>query len=268
VHPLAERLVDHIRKHDLLKPGDRVGVAVSGGPDSVAVLRLLLELRKELGIVLSAVHVNHKLRGTESDEDHEFVTRLASEYKLPLHATAADVPKHAAEAHMSLEAAARKLRYGYFEQLFQHRLLDKVATGHTLDDQAETVLMRIMRGTGMKGLRAIQPRILVEGDDFSGEVVRPLLNFRRRELQQYLNALGQAWREDSTNLNSKYTRNRVRHKLLPLLEEEFNPAVTETLAELAEIARDRRLDGHSGSVDSRPAAFTCGFRSSSSDWPD
>src|SRR5207248_9228031 len=137
----------------------RVGVAVSGGPDSVALLRLLLELRKELGVVLSAVHVNHKLRGTESDADNEFVSNLAAEHNLVLQASSADVPKHAAEAHMSLEAAARKLRYGYFEQLFHDRLLDKAVTGHTLDDQAETVLMRIMRGTGMKGLRAIQPRI-------------------------------------------------------------------------------------------------------------
>jgi tRNA(Ile)-lysidine synthase len=254
VPPFADKLLEQIRKHDLLKPGDRVGVAVSGGPDSVALLRLLLQLRKELGIVLSVVHLNHKLRGTESDEDHQFVARLASEYKLPLHASSGDVPKRAAEAHMSFETAAREVRYDYFKQLLHDRLLDKVVTGHTLDDQAETVLMRIMRGTGMKGLRAIQPRIVVEGDDYSGEVVRPLLSFRRRELQEYLNALGQSWREDSTNLDSKYTRNRVRQKLLPLLEEEFNPSFAQTLAELAEIARaeedywESEIEGWMGTV--------------------
>jgi tRNA(Ile)-lysidine synthase len=254
VHSLTDKLLDHIRKQDLLRPGDRVGVAVSGGSDSVALLRLLLELRKELGIVLSVVHLNHKLRGAESDADQKFVSDLTTAYKLTLHATSADVTKHAGESRLSLEAAARELRYEYFEQLLQDGLLDKVATGHTLDDQAETILMRLIRGTGMRGLRGIQPRLEAETDEGSKEIIRPLLSARRSELRAYLASLGQTWREDSTNLEPKYTRNRVRQLLLPLLEHEFNPSIAQNLAELAEIARaeedywESEVEGWMGTV--------------------
>src|SRR6266478_6586960 len=156
VETLAQRVTGYIRRHKLLNPGDRVGVAVSGGADSIALLRLLLELRSELGIVLSVVHFNHKLRGLESDEDEAFVSHLAREHKLVFHATSADVKEEAAAQGLSLEAAARELRYGFFQQLVEpdaedRSQLDKVATGHTLDDQAETVLMRMLRGSGMRG---------------------------------------------------------------------------------------------------------------------
>jgi len=252
-------------------------VAVSGGIDSVALLRLLLELRLELGIVLSVVHFDHGLRGAESDSDQEFVAGLAREHGLEFHAASGDVAQLASEEHSGLEAAARELRYGFFRSLLGSdevdeiepafpqglkpessgqldgtaeavplpsptppHILDKVVTGHTLDDQAETVLMRLIRGTGLRGLGGIYPRILVEREDEDGhgEIVRPLLGIRRRELEQYLVDLKQPWREDSTNADSKFTRNRVRRLVLPLLEREFNPAVVESFAELAEIARD------------------------------
>jgi len=343
VHSLAERVFDHIRREELLRAGDRVGVAVSGGIDSVALLRLLLELRQELGIVLAVVHFNHKLRGAESDADQEFVAGLAQEPGLEFYVGSGDAARVAAEQHSGIEVAARELRYGFFGELLgawdsgtagaeargnelidrsagsaaqpksvpqglkpgqqewtlrgaeaplfhgtprpgtslhstplhanprhgtlfhgraepgpfpnpepsaaedarfqsriQRNMLDKIATGHTLDDQAETVLMRLIRGTGLRGLGGIYPRIVVEhGDGESyGEIVRPLLGIRRRELEQYLADLKQPWREDSTNADSKFTRNRVRKLVLPLLEREFNPAVVEGFAELAEIARD------------------------------
>src|SRR5215813_4393111 len=254
VRPLAEQLVHHLRKHELLKAGDRVGVAVSGGSDSLALLQLLIEIRTELGLVLLIVHVNHKLRGAESDQDEEFVANLAAEHKLILHATSAEVAKHAAESGRSVEAAARELRYDYFQQLFRDRVLDKVVTGHTLDDQAETVLLRLIRGTGMRGLRGIQPRIEVDDESASGQIVRPILDFRRSEPLGYLQSLGKPWREDSTNRESRYTRNRVRQLLIPLLEREFNPSVMQNLSELAEIARaeedywESEVDGWMGTV--------------------
>jgi tRNA(Ile)-lysidine synthase len=248
-------------------------------------LRLLIELRHELGIVLSVVHFNHELRGAESEADQEFVAKLACEHGLEFHAARGDVARLAAEEHSGLEAAARELRYGFFRELLGSgeeaetelvpetpqglksestmerigtpegvpfpnpvraaaesppRVLNKIATGHTLDDQAETVLMRLIRGTGLRGLGGIYPRIAVEHEDGEryGEIVRPLLAIRRCELEQYLADLKQPWREDSTNADSKFTRNRVRKLVLPLLEREFNPAVVESLAELAEIARD------------------------------
>jgi tRNA(Ile)-lysidine synthase len=270
VHTLAERVLSHIRRQELLRAGDRVGVAVSGGLDSVALLRLLLELRQELGIVTSVVHFNHKLRGAESDADQEFVANLAREYDLEFHVDGEDVAAQAAEEHTSIETAARELRYGFFRYLLGgegdgnpsaaetpvHRaaenrspesaappksehFLTRILTGHTLDDQAETVLMRMIRGAGLRGLGAIHPRILVgdEEGEISGEIVRLLLTTRHRELEQYLKDIGQPWREDSTNSDARFTRNRVRKLVVPLLEQEFNPAVAENLAELAEIAR-------------------------------
>lgn len=253
MHPLALRLLSHIRRQELLNAGDRVGVAVSGGIDSVALMRLLLELRAELGIVLFVVHFNHKLRGAESEGDQKFVADLAREYGLEFLSDTEDVAAHAAKEGVSLETAARELRYGFFRHLLGAKgvperpalskldksMLGKIVTGHTLDDQAETVLMRVIRGTGLAGLGAIHPRIAVEDDvgEFSGEIVRPLLTTRRPELEQYLKDIGQIWREDSTNADHAFTRNRVRRFVVPLLEKEFNPAVAGNLAELAEIAR-------------------------------
>jgi tRNA(Ile)-lysidine synthase len=277
VHELTQRLLDHIRRQELLHAGDRLGVAVSAGIDSVALLRLLLELRSELGIVLSVIHFNHKLRGAEADADQEFVAKLACQHGLEFLSDGVDVAQHASDQHVSVEAAARELRYGFFRELLGSEdadaeasstsgakaqdcdpvnrnaesaappqsgtspaiLLTKIATGHTLDDQAETVLMRLVRGTGLRGLGGIHPRLIVEDDagDTLGEIIRPLLEVRRRELEQYLQTLGQQWREDSTNPDVKFTRNRMRQLVLPLLEREFNPVVAENLAELAEIAR-------------------------------
>lgn len=290
VHPLAERVLSHIGRQELLRAGNRVGVAVSGGIDSVALLRLLLELRGELGVVLSVVHFNHKLRGEESDADERFAANLARQHDLEFLSDSEDLVQYAADEHVSVEAAARELRYGFFRHLLGEDRdgdpqglkpstncavdgtaeavpfpgsgaanpgpaflaseksgstepfpvpLNKVATGHTLDDQAETVLMRMIRGSGLRGLGAIYPRIAVEGDDgeLCGEIVRPLLAVRRSELEQYVKEIGQSWRDDSTNVDVSFTRNRVRKLVLPLLEKEFNPAVAEGLAELAEIAR-------------------------------
>ena len=277
VHPLAERVLSHIRRLGLLKAGDRVGVAVSGGIDSVGLLRVLLELRGELGIVLSVVHFNHKLRSAESDADQEFVANLAREHDLEFFVDGDDVAQLASQEKISVEAAARELRYGFFQYLLgegreaepqglkpvsltepdgtagsralskqdppplskQNPPVDKIVTGHTLDDQAETVLMRLIRGSGLRGIAGIYQRIPVESEDgeLSGEIVRPLLAFRRRELETFLNDCKQRWREDSTNASDHFTRNRVRKLVVPLLEKEFNPAVAENLAELAEIAR-------------------------------
>ena len=275
VHSLAQRVLSHIRRQELLHAGERVGLAVSGGIDSVSLLRLMLELRGKLGIVLSVVHFNHKLRGAESDADAAFVADLARGHGLQFYCDSDDVAGHAAAERISLEAAARELRYGFFRHLIRegelqglnpsrenppqrgpegplfhgdsersstkHAVskLDKILTGHTLDDQAETVLMRLIRGAGLRGLGGIHPQIAVEGDDgeICGEIIRPLLEIRRRDLEQYLNDIGQAWREDSTNADDHFTRNRVRQLVVPLLEREFNPSVAENLAELAEIAR-------------------------------
>jgi tRNA(Ile)-lysidine synthase len=222
-----------------MRAGDRVAAAVSGGADSVALLRLLLEVRSELGIVLSVAHVNHKLRGEESDEDERFVKELALRHGLEFHVCEAPLDP---ARNSGIEAAARKLRYDFFRQLARENRAAKFATAHTIEDQAETVLLRIFRGTGVRGLSGIHPRLVLddEGEDKTrvvAEVVRPLLQFRRVELQEFLRSRGQAWREDSSNRDLSFLRNRVRHVLLPVLLENFGAATVENLADLAEIAR-------------------------------
>ncbi len=238
-----QRTLEQIRRTELLAPGNRIGVAVSGGADSVGLLRILLDLRDEIGIVLSVVHFNHKLRGAESEAEERFVTDLAREMQLEYHVASGDAAAEAAASGISVEAAARELRYSFFGQLMSPSdeavsKLDKVATGHTLDDQAETVLMRAVRGSGMRGLAGIYPVFDIEMDDeFVGEVIRPLLGVRHAELVQYLEEIAQKWCEDSSNLDAKFTRNRMRHSVMPVLERQFNPAVQQALSELAEIAR-------------------------------
>ncbi|MGB7149261.1 MAG: tRNA lysidine(34) synthetase TilS [Terriglobales bacterium] len=252
MHELAERLLQTIRNSNSLHAGDRVAAAVSGGADSVALLCLLLDLREELGIVLSIAHVNHKLRGEESYDDERFVAQLAQQHGLELHLRAAPIEGRGGNrqdrdkiivAVSGVEAAARELRYGFFRELACGGRVTKIATAHTLDDQAETILLRIFRGTGIRGLAGIHPRIIFEEKGHvRGEVVRPLLGFRRATLQGFLRERGQGWREDSSNQNITFLRNRVRHRLLPLIVEEFGESSIEHMSELAEIARAE--EGH------------------------
>ena len=237
---MREKVLACIREHELLRAGDRVGVAVSGGADSVALLRALFELRDELGVVLSVLHFNHKIRGADADEDERFVAALAGQHGLEFRLSSADVPAYAAEHKLSLETAGRQARYQFFESFLQRKALDVVATGHTMDDQAETVLMRVLRGAGTRGLGGIHPRKEVLSCDGKrvGYIVRPLLGIRRAEVRDYLQLLHQPWREDATNADLQYTRNRIRHGLIPLIETRFKPMAVAALAQLAEVARE------------------------------
>lgn len=225
----------YIRQREMVRAGDRIGLAVSGGADSVALLRLMLELAGELGLVLSVVHFHHKIRGAEADADQRFVAELAQQYRLPLRCGCGDAPAYAASQRLSLETAARQLRYQYFSQVLGSGAVTKIATAHTLDDQAETVLLRLIRGAGTRGLAGIYPKLPVANE--AAGIIRPLLGIRRTELEDYLRDLHQDWREDASNRDLKHDRNRVRHRLLPLLETEFNPAIRQVLADTAEIAR-------------------------------
>ena len=233
VHDLPKGVLRYIRRHSLLHAGDRIGVAVSGGADSVALLRALLELRSELGVVLSVIHFNHKLRKAESDTDEQFVAGLAHQHRLEFHGGVGDVREHAAKHHLSIEAAARSLRYAYFRQLLAGGKLTRVATAHTLDDQAETVLLRMIRGAGTRGLAGIYPTMRVGANS----IVRPMLATNRKDVLGYLSEIKQDWCEDRSNRDLRFARNRIRHGILPRLERHVNPSVRETLAESAEIAR-------------------------------
>ena len=226
----------------LLKPGLRLAVGLSGGADSVALVRALAARSEELGLVLHAAHLHHGLRGDEADGDLAFCRELAAKLGLPFHEARVDTAAEARADRKSgksaetIEEAARRLRYSWFRTLMSEIPLHAVATAHTLDDQAETVLAKFLRGAWTEGLAGIAP--VLEFPE--GRVVRPLLAVTRAEIEAYLRGLGQDWREDSTNRHLTFTRNRIRHELLPLLEG-WNPRLREHLAQMAAIARDEEV---------------------------
>ena len=223
----------------LLKPGLRLAVGLSGGADSVALLRALAALSAELGLVVHAAHLHHGLRGAEADDDLAFARELASGFGLPFHEARVDVAAEAqanpalGKSAESIEEAARRLRYGWFRNLMAGGEVDAVATAHTLDDQAQTVLAKFLRGAWTEGLSGIHP--VIEYPE--GRILRPLLIASRAEVEMYLAELGQVWREDSSNRHLTFTRNRIRHELLPLLEG-WNPRLREHLAQMAALALD------------------------------
>jgi tRNA(Ile)-lysidine synthase len=227
---IERQLMEHLENCPWLHPGMKVGVGVSGGADSVALLRLLVELRAERGLLLAVVHFNHQLRGKTSDADERFVARLAKSHELEFIAGREDVAARTKRERGNLEDMGRRVRYAFFDKLRETGRIERVAVAHTADDQAETVLAHILRGTGLSGLRGIHPQ--------AGTVIRPLLGVRRAQLRMYLKTLKQAWREDATNKDTKRMRARIRQRLLPILEKDFNSGVVEHLCQLAELARD------------------------------
>lgn len=216
---MLNKLRAFLKEQALLSPGDKVIAAVSGGADSVAMLFALYLLRDELGITLEAAHFNHHLRGAESDRDEAFVTDFCGRYDIPLHLGSGRI----VPGKKGLEAAARDARYA-----FLRRLPGKVATAHTADDNAETVLMRLIRGTGLKGLGAIAP--------VSGNVIRPMLTVTRDDVEAFLEEYALPHVEDSSNAEDDFLRNRIRHGILPLMRAE-NPRIGENLSAMALLLR-------------------------------
>jgi tRNA(Ile)-lysidine synthase len=228
---LSARVLATIRRHRMLPPGGRVVVALSGGPDSVALVYLLRELETAGALVVAGLaHFNHQLRGEAADADEAFCRALAGELSLPCEVGRSDVRGIARDEGRSIEDAARRLRYQFLEAARQRLEADAIAVGHSLDDQAETFLLRLLRGAGTRGLGAIRPR--------AGRVVRPLIDVRRDELRQYARDNGLRFQEDATNLDVRIPRNRVRHELLPYLVREFSPRMAEVLAREAALAQD------------------------------
>jgi tRNA(Ile)-lysidine synthase len=214
----------------MLLPGDRVAAAVSGGADSVALLRLLVELRGDLGITLCVAHFNHQLRAADSDGDEKFAASVARDHGLEFIAARNDVGAVARQHNWNLEDAARRLRYEFFAKIVADGGATRVATAHTADDQAETVLARLIRGTGLTGLASIYP--------VRACIIRPLLESRRADLRVYLASIQQEWREDATNRDVRRLRARVRQRLLPEMEQYFSASIVTKLGELAGLAQD------------------------------
>lgn len=216
---MLNKLRSFVKQYDLISPGDRITVALSGGKDSVALLFALYLLKDEWQITVSAAHFNHHLRGEESQRDQRFAQDLCARYDIPLTLGEGWVQP----GEKGLEAAAREARYAFFRTL-----PGKIATAHTADDNAETVLLRMLRGTGLKGLGAIAPQ--------NGNVIRPLLVATRQDVEGFLECYSLPHVEDSTNGEDAFLRNRVRHGILPMLRRE-NPRISETLSSMALLLR-------------------------------
>jgi tRNA(Ile)-lysidine synthase len=220
---LLARVEDFIRRHAILAGGETVLIGVSGGGDSVALLHLLAGLASRWKLALHALHVDHRLRA-DSQRDAEFVTALGLRLGVAVTVAAVDIQRRG-----SLEAAAREARHAALATHAERIGAARIALGHTLDDQAETVLMRVLTGAGARGLAGIPP--------VRGRIIRPLLGLRRRELQDELRAVGLGWREDPSNHDRKFLRNRVRHDVLPYLAASVDPGLVIALDRVARLAR-------------------------------
>ena len=229
--PLVDAVRRAIERTSLIPPGARVLAAVSGGSDSVALLYLLRELAPALRLDLAGLaHLNHQLRGAESDGDEVFCRDLAVALDLPIVVERADVGTLARAHRVSVEVAARRARYRFLDRAAAQLQADTVATGHTRDDQAETFLLRLLRGAGATGLAAIPPR--------RGMFVRPILDVRREDLRAFLRERGVAYRDDSTNADARIPRNWIRHELIPLLANHLSSDIVEVLAREVMVLRD------------------------------
>jgi tRNA(Ile)-lysidine synthase len=241
-------VVKTVEKWGLLKEGDRVLVACSGGADSTALLSVLFDLRREYSLDLALAHFNHLLR-RRAMADERFVVGLARKYDLPLYLRREDIRAHAASQGMNIEEAGRMRRYEFLRRTSAKISGSKIATGHTMTDQAETLLMRLLRGSGRRGLGGISPIV-------DGLIVRPLLEVEHEDVLAYLLARGLAFRTDESNLDRRYLRNRIRLELVPYLKKNFAPSVVLQLSRLAEVFRAEEAFLDSAARAERPRIMT------------
>ncbi len=226
---LEEQVALYMQRHHMTEPGCRVLVGVSGGADSVCLLVVLALLRESFGIDLLAVHVHHGIRGDEADQDAAYAERLCTELDVPCRIFHADVPGLAMEWHMSLEEAARKVRYEAFRKIAEETGACSIAVAHHREDQEETILMHLFRGSGLRGVAGMEP--------VAGDIIRPLLECSREDIEAFLKGRNIAWQTDSTNLSQDYTRNYVRQSLLPDISARF-PQAGKHLRSFGNIARE------------------------------
>lgn len=226
---MLDKVKKYILKHRLINTGDIVITGVSGGPDSMALLHILKELDSQMGFRLIAAHLNHQLRA-EADEEEDFVREYCRKWQVPFFSRKLDIKKLAAGEKKSLEETGRDCRYQFFNELIAELGADYIATAHHQDDVAETVLLHLLRGSGIKGLRGIMP--------VNGKIIRPLLCVSKKRINEYLETNCISYCTDRSNFDSAYTRNRIRHRLIPDLKADYNPRIVESLNQLADIARE------------------------------
>jgi tRNA(Ile)-lysidine synthase len=224
---LIEKVLHTITANNMIDLGDKVIVAVSGGPDSLSLLHILHKLKEDFNLTIYAAHVNHCLRGEESDKDEEYVEQFCREHHIEFFSRRVDINKLSKDMGLSTESAAREARYDFFKRLYEKLDADKIALAHNANDQAETVLMRIMRGTGMEGIigiKAVRENIFI----------RPLINIKRESIERYCEDNNLNPRIDKTNLENIYSRNKIRLELIPYIKENFNSDIVTALNRLAD----------------------------------
>lgn len=227
---ILDKVRETINKHNLIEKGDRIVLGLSGGPDSVCLLHVLKQLEQEMDISVYAAHLNHQIRGIEAQKDVMYISELCDSLGVRFFVKSIDVPKYCKENGLSLEDGARRLRYEMFYEIKDKIKANKIAVGHNLNDQAETILMRIMRGTGLQGLKGIE-----HSRDI---IIRPLLDTDRKDIENYCEANNLNPRIDSTNLESIYTRNKIRLELIPYMKDNFNPNIIESLVRMSSTLKD------------------------------
>ncbi|CAH2211812.1 tRNA lysidine(34) synthetase TilS [Tepidibacter aestuarii] len=228
---IINKVRETIKKHNLVNDGDKIILGVSGGPDSICMLHILNYLKDEFNIKIYAAHLNHKIRGIEAQKDAMYVAKICDIMRVPCFIRAIDVPAYCNENGVTLEEGARILRYNMFFEIKDKISADKIAIAHNINDQAETVIMRMMRGTGLQGLKGIQ----YKRED---GIIRPLLDVDREEIEAYCEQNNLSPRIDQTNLEEIYTRNKIRLKLIPYMIENFNPNLKESIARMANLLKD------------------------------
>lgn len=227
---IFEKVLSTINKYELIKKGDKIVVGLSGGPDSVCLLHILNRMKEEWNLEIYAAHLNHQIRGIEAQKDAFYISKLCEDLGITFFIKSIDVPKYCEDNGLSIEEGARKLRYEMFYEIKHNIKANKIAIGHNLNDQAETILMRMMRGTGLQGLKGI---------DYirDGVIIRPILDIERHDIEEYCKQNNLNPRIDQTNLESIYTRNKIRLELIPYMKDNFNSNIIESIVRIGNSLR-------------------------------
>ena len=225
---MKQKIIETIKKYNLINSGDKIVLGVSGGPDSIAMLDILNQLKDEMNFEIYVVHVNHNIRGKDADEDEEYVKKYCEKYNIKCFSKKIDVPTIAKTKKIGTEEAGRKVRYEYFEEILKETKSNKIAIAHNKNDKVETIIMHLLRGSGISGLRGIEP---IREEKF----IKPLIECDRQEIENYCKENNLQPRIDKTNFENEYTRNKIRNIVIPYIKKEFNPNIIDTINRLSEV---------------------------------
>ena len=225
---MKQKIIETIKKYNLINSRDKIVLGVSGGPDSIAMLDILRQIKDEMNFEMYVAHINHNIRGKEADADEEYVKKYCEKYNIKCFSKKIDVPTIAQDKKIGTEEAGREVRYNYFEEVLIETKSNKIAIAHNKNDKVETIIMHILRGSGISGLKGIEPK----RDE---KYIRPLIECDRTEIEKYCEDNKLNPRIDKTNFENEYTRNKIRNIVIPYIKQEFNPNIIETITRLSDV---------------------------------